>query len=282
MSEFNIEKIHDTVWIFKGAIENPQDIIDYYENNTEWLDWYTFGKVTNLFGPVYEFNSFPTKQEWQEKMEKNIDESKDSQYLSIKKQIDELFYDTTSLYLKENNIPLDNWRFENWNIAKYQPLEIDPGYIMMHHTDFQRELEYSPGNKFVVTAVFYLNDNYDGGEVEYRFVDGKDLQNVIADYSYKPSAGDVAVFLSGHPHYHGVRSVNNGEKYIIRTYWRHIQEAHPKWKELQEKYGNEVWEQMESDRLRYDRDHSVSVNNIPLFTDFEEYYYKLENNELEN
>jgi hypothetical protein len=280
MPEFNIEKIHDTVWIFKRAIENPQDIIDYLENNTEWIDWYTFGKVTDIHGPVYNFNSFPTKEEWKEQFDANVDSRKDSKLLEIKKQIDNLFYDATSLYLKENNIDLDNWIFENWNTAKYIPLEDDPGYVMMHHTDFQRDLEYAPGNKFIVTAVFYLNDNYKGGEIEYRFVDGKDLQNIVADYSYKPSAGDVAVFLSGHPHYHGVKAVTEGEKYIIRTYWRHFQHAHPLWSDLKEKYGEEVWTQMQKDKHKYDEKTYGSINNIPFVSDFEEYYNKLENNEL--
>jgi hypothetical protein len=280
MSEFNIEKIHDTVWIFKRAIENPQDIIDYLENNTKWIDWYTFGKVTDIDGPAYNFNSFPTKEEWKEQFDANVDSRKDSKLLEIKKQIDNLFYDTTSLYLKENNINLDNWRFESWNTAKYIPLEVDPGYIMMHHTDFQRDIEYAPGNKFAVTAVFYLNDNYEGGEVEYRFVDGKDLENIVADYSYKPSAGDVAVFLSGHPHYHGVKAVTSGEKYIIRTYWRYFQDAHPRWTELKEKYGEEVWTQMQKDKHKYDERTYGTINNIPFVSDFEEYYNKLENNEL--
>jgi hypothetical protein len=280
MPEFNIEKIHDTVWIFKRAIENPQDIIDYLENNTEWIDWYTFGKVTNIDGPVYSFDSFPTQEEWKKEFDANVDNRKDSKYLDIKEQIDNLFYDATSLYLKENNINLDNWRFENWNTAKYTPLEVDPGYIMMHHTDFQRDIEYAPGNKFAVTAVFYLNDNYEGGEVEYRFVDGKDLQNIVADYSYKPSAGDIAVFLSGHPHYHGVKSVTKNEKYIIRTYWRYVQDAHPRWTELKEKYGEEVWTQMQKDKHKYDERTYGTINNIPFVSDFEEYYNKLENNEL--
>ena len=280
MSEFNIEKIHDTVWIFKKAIENPQDIIDYLENNTEWLDWYTFGKVTAINGPVYNFDSFPTKEEWKQQFDANVDSRKERKLLDIKKQIDNLFYDATSLYLKENNINLNNWIFENWNTAKYEPLDVDPGYIMMHHTDFQREMEYAPGNKFAVTAVFYLNDNYEGGEVEYRFVDGKDLKNIVADYSYKPSAGDIAVFLSGHPHYHGVKAVTKGEKYIIRTYWRYFQDAHPRWTELKEKYGEEVCTQMQKDKHKYDERTYGTINNIPFVSDFEEYYNKLENNEL--
>ena len=279
MENFNIEKIHNTIWIFKNVIKDSNSIVDYFENNREWQDWYTFGKVSLGNAPHYSFNSFPSKEEWEQKVNEGLGARKDAKDVEIKKQIDNLFYDMTSLYLKENNIELDNWIFENWNLAKYQPGPSDE-YVMHHHTDYQRELDYGPGNKFGVTVVFYLNDNYTGGEVEYRFIEGNDLNNVAEDYTYKPSAGDAVVFLSGHPHYHGVRSVTEGEKYIIRTYWRYNKEAHPKWKEMQEKYGAEVWEQMEKDRHAYDRSYSGMINNIPVVMNFEEYYNKLENNEL--
>ena len=287
MKDFNIEKIHNTIWIFKNALKNHKEIVDYFENNIEWGDWYTFGKVSLANGPIYNFDSFPSKEEWSKKVKDNLELTLDPGYLEIKEQIDNLFYDMTSLYLKENGLSLDNWIFENWNLAKYHAVQNNPGetdkdsYVMHHHTDFQRDLEYAPGNKFGVTVVFYLNDNYDGGQVEYRFIDGNDLNNIAEDYTYKPSAGDVAVFLSGHPHYHGVKRVTSGEKYIIRTYWRYKQDAHPKWVELKEKYGD-AWEQMEKDRHAYDRSHSGMINNIPVIMNFEEYYHKLENNELPN
>jgi hypothetical protein len=276
MQNFNIEKIHKTIWIFKKALKNSQEIIDYFEKNKNWADWYTFGKVTVGNGMNYNFKSFPTKEEWEKQVELSLSSTQDETDAKIKKQINNLFYDITSLYLKENNIELDNWIFENWNLAKYK-LSNGSKYAMQHHTDFQRELEYAPGNKFGVTVVFYLNDNYEGGEVEYRLIEGNDLNNIAGDYTYKPSTGDVSVFLSGHPHYHGVRSVAKGEKYIIRTYWRYNKEAHPKWTELKEKYGD-AWEQMEKDRKIYDQKHSGKINNIPVVTNFEEYYKMIENN----
>lgn len=277
MQEFNIEKIHDTIWIFKNALKDSQDIIDYFENNRDWEDWYTFGKVSLGSGLSYNFNSFPTIEEWQAKVKHSLDQRKDDKDKYIKEKIDNLFYNATSLYLKENNISLENWVYENWNLAKYKATE-DAGYIMQHHTDFQRDADYNPGNKFAVTAVFYLNDDYEGGEVEYRFVEDETLENILEDYIYKPKSGDLVVFLSGHPHYHGVKSITKGEKYIIRTYWRYNKEAHPKWKEMQEKYGEEVWKEMERERFRFNRTNVEIINNIPKFINFEEYYNRIENN----
>lgn len=281
MSDFNIEKIQNTVWVFRNALKNPEEIIEYFNNNKKWDDWYTFGTMTNITGYDLHFDTFPTKEQWDEKF-KDINYSSALEG-SIIKKIDSLFYETTSLYLKENDVGIKKWIYQGWNVAKYIPNPADhPDYVMHHHTDFQREKAYQPGIKFGVTAVFYLNENYDGGEVQFRFVKDESLQVVTEDYTYKPGAGDVVVFLSGHPHYHGVSSVSNGEKYIIRTYWRFDQEAHPKWLEMQEKYGKEVWEEMEKERLKfsYIGENQTIINNIPKFIGFEEYYNKLEHKDI--
>lgn len=283
MQEFNIEKIHNTVWIFKNAIKNPQDIIDYYENNIEWKDWYTFGKVSSNPNAGYSFESFPTREAWQKKVQDKLIEDNEQKNKDIKVQIDNLFYDMTSLYLEENPIDVDNWIYGGWDLAKYFSRSIEESPMAMaFHTDFQREQADAPGTKFGVTAVFYLNDNYTGGEVCYRFFDPNDISIVVENFNYKPSAGDVAIFLSGHPHYHGVNTVTEGEKYIIRTYWRYYQDGSPKWRELEEKYGSEVFQQMEKDRRTYNFHNNLSVNDIQVFMDIEEYYNKFENNELEN
>ena len=278
-NNFNIEKIHDTVWVFKNALRDTDQIIQYFNNNKEWTDWYTFGTMTgNTREEIYEFDTFPTKEEWQNKLEDfyPLTFTKDDP-LYFEKTIDNLFYETTSLYLEHNSIDLDNWIYLPWNVAKYNA-NAQHAYIMHHHTDFQRELEYVPGIKFAITAVIYLNDNYEGGEVDFRFVD-ENIEIVKEDYSYKPEKGDIVVFLSGHPHYHGVRSVLSGEKYIIRTYWRYKKEAHPQWIYMQNKYG-ELWEDMEKERLRFTHRNHEIINNIPKFISFEEYYSKLESGQL--
>lgn len=278
-NNFNIEKIHDSIWVFKNALKDTDQIVEYFNNNKDWTDWYTFGKMTwDIREDAYEFKTFPTKEEWQSKLEQSYPSTfTKSDPLYFEKTIDNLFYETTSLYLEHNNIDLNNWIYLPWNVAKYNTNAQHP-YIMHHHTDFQRELEYVPGLKFAITAVIYLNDNYEGGEVDFRFVD-ENIEITKEDYSYKPGKGDIVVFLSGHPHYHGVRSVISGEKYIIRTYWRYKKEAHPQWIYMQNKYG-ELWEDMEKERLKFTHRNHEIINNIPKFIGFEEYYSKLESGQL--
>jgi hypothetical protein len=273
---FNIEKIDDLVWVFRGAIKNPKDFVKYFNENKEWKDWYTFGKVAD--GPNLDsgiFKEFPTLEEWTKA--KNYKETAPGEPQYFEAQIEDLFYHATKLYKESNNVSLDNWVEDGWNIAKYitNP-EHHKDYAMMHHTDYQREFAYNPGLKFGITAVFYLNEDYDGGEIMFRFLDENDPWIIKKDYSYKPSAGDILVFPSGPPHYHGVKAVTSGEKYIIRNYWRYEYPGHPLWLKLQEKYGEDIWRQLEDQRLKFNRDSTnvQSINNIPFWMEFEEYYKK--------
>jgi hypothetical protein len=273
---FDIEKIHETAWVFKNAIKNSQDFVDYFESNQEWKDWYTFGKMSE--GPDWPpttFEKFPTVEEWEDSKPYSDTSVGSKNYFA--NQIDDLFYYATKAYVEANNVSLDNWSVDGWNVAKYVPNpEEHEDYVMMHHTDFQREFEYNPGLKFGITAVCYLNDSYDGGEVLFRFLDENDPSIIKEDYTYKPAAGDIVVFPSGPPHYHGVKAVSNGEKYIIRTYWRYDYPGHPLWLKLQEKYGEDIWRQLEDQRLKFNRnsDNVEVINNIPFWLGFEDYYKK--------
>lgn len=270
---FNIQKIQDTVWVFKNAIENPQDYVEYFKNKDGWEDWYTFGKHLN--GPNFSvsFDDFPTLEQWKLQKSNNLGDFGDLP--SFENKINDLFYAATKTYIEENGIDIDNWTYKGWNVAKYRSND-ENEYVMVHHTDYQREFSHNPGTKFAVTAVFYLNDDYEGGEVAFRFLDDDDPSVIKEDYDYKPSAGDIVVFLSGHPHYHGVKAVTGGEKYIIRTYWKYDYAGHPLWLKLQKRYGEDIWEQMEHARLKFNRDskNMDHINNIPFWVPFEEYYKK--------
>jgi hypothetical protein len=268
---FEIQKIHDTVWVFKNAIKDSHLIVEYFENSKEWKDWYTFGKMAQASNfEVMSFENFPSPEDWEERVSQV---SHNQGHLENK--INDLFYNATRLYVEANQVNLDNWVFKQWNVAKYEE-KPNEQYAMMHHTDFQREFAYNPGSKFGVTCVAYLNDNYSGGEVMFRFLDENDTSIIKEDYSYTPQKGDMVIFMSGHPHYHGVRAVTEGEKYIVRMYWMYEYQGHPLWLALKEKYGEDIWKQMEDARLKHNRSQEAItiVNNIPFWQSFEEYYSK--------
>lgn len=272
MSNFNIQKIHDTIWVFKNAFKETELFLDYIKDKN-WEDWYTFGKKTQLTGFQYKFDNFPSPEEWENKQP--FDESSNVEFGYFENKINNLFYEVTKLYVEHNNVSLDNWMYSGWDVAKYhEDSNSESDYIMMHHTDFVRNVAYTPGQKFGITAVFYLNDNYSGGEVAYRFLNNDNISIIEEDYIYKPEKGDIVVFMSGHPHYHGVKTVTKGEKYIIRNYWRYEYPGHPLWLKLEEKYGKEEWSDKEYKRKKFNEDpNNIAIlNNIPFWMSFEEYY----------
>jgi|AntAceMinimDraft_1070359.scaffolds.fasta_scaffold00448_38 Rps23 Pro-64 3,4-dihydroxylase Tpa1-like proline 4-hydroxylase len=74
----------------------------------------------------------------------------------------------------------------------------------------------------LISTVSYLNDDYDGGEIEFR------QSNVVI----KPVVGDIVFFPSNYLYVHEVMATQNGTRYSM-PHWFHSQ------KEIQESTGEE-------------------------------------------
>ena len=89
-----------------------------------------------------------------------------------------------------------------------------PGQLQMPHAD--KELHDGPDagqpNDFPwydIAGLFYLNDDYQGGELYFP------LQNI----EFKPKAG-AAYFFPGDKNFiHGVREIKSGIRYVIPFFW---------------------------------------------------------------
>ncbi len=268
MNDFNIEKIHDKIWIFKNAYKYSQDFIDYYESlppfgepNDNWEAWYTFGDHRRIITPALSWESFPTQEDFNAKVFKSIEKDQHKNHL-VEEALNS-FYHVTKKYLEENNISLPNWRWEPFDIASYNPgagAGIDHG--MSFHTDFQYERKDEPGSKFGYTCLFYLNDNYEGGEIMFKEL-SDDLNEILWKESYKPSAGDIIVFPSGHPIYHATRKCQINKKYLLRFYWRYEFEGSSEYWSERKRFSNEEdWEIYISEkRKQAGIARGISINN---------------------
>lgn len=256
---FDIEKIHPQIFVFKNALSNSKDIVDHYSSPFySWEPWYTFGSQLNLSNDTINFYNLPTKEEWDNNtkiigqneianflnsfMKKSIQEGnglglneeillflENSKEYST--QIKNLFYDITKFYFEENNLNRDSLLFNSFNIAKYNDnAGVDDTLAMNYHTDFRQEEVSKEGYNFYVTCLFYLNEDYEGGEISFKILDEKQ-ERIEFSLDYKPNAGDVLVFPSTPPFYHGVKKATGKEKYIVRTYWKNMQPANPNFNE---------------------------------------------------
>lgn len=245
--------------------------IDNNENHLIWreaTDWSIFGKNISFDGSHVTSDvsvSFPPN---------SIEEEYYNKEKSYVKEIINAFEVSTSHYLNIQNVKKnDSWimmypaicRYDVTTEENYRGEGSEGPLAMTYHTDYEILKAEQPGNKFVLTCTVYLNDDYEGGEIEF-------LANGEVTV-YKPKAGDVVVFPSGHPnyfseeftYYHGVRAITNGKKFFLRIFWTEPYAGSEEWLANQAKYGEEVWAEMEKARIVAGmRTHEATMREINI------------------
>lgn len=245
-NEVEVLKLHEKIWVFKNAFKGSVDMIDYYLKNHvhTQTEWYEFGHHMIIPLNGHTWDSFPTKEQWQI----NSDNGKEHRAsVSTNIYVDEMlkvFYDSSQAYFDAVSVNYPNFKFDSADIAYYKDGVGTNDYQgMCYHTDFQEERREDPGLKFGTTALFYLNDNYDGGEISIiELSDNK--EDLISRIEYKPGAGDLVVFPSGHPFYHSPMIARNGIKYLIRTYWKYEYEGSEAWHLEKSQHTEDEWKEV--------------------------------------
>lgn len=241
----DVEILDPLIYVYHDAFPDPEEYIERINALDEWQSWYTFGEQVHLGGIPVMYNTFPTREEWDATIADHLWRTKRPHLEPLL----EVFYQTSSHYVKETGAELPNWIQTNPGLCKYYPDTSIHGFhnlAMHYHTDYQQDAEPEPGNKFAITSTMYLNDDYDGGEISFKVYDENDENFTLIDY--KPRKGDVVIFEARHPYYHGVRTVRGGEKYFIRTNWCYYYSGDPEWLAERERYPEDVWKQMEAKR----------------------------------
>ena len=220
-----------------------------------WTQWSIFGTYLN---PIFPEFLMGTRHANIENIKTKTAAQEDQKNFGI--EMMENFHLVTEDYIKTYNIDVDldatsiddngnttpTWRWTGGTIGRYHiSTDSEPGG-MRYHSDYVREQGHSPGYKFAITCTIYYNDDYEGGEVD--FVMGDKL------FKYKPEAGDLLVFPSGHPDYlteegkpylHGVMPSYNKNKFLSRMYWQKYQKGTDDWYAKEKEFGKEVWEKMQ-------------------------------------
>lgn len=255
MNNIKVVDIDKNISVFTGLIPNSLKMVETFKQSEkdpdssylfkDWRDWSRFGSYVWQVGGKLD----------------NLDDVKDTvlykEEQSIMEEINNAFHYATSEYLKSRGLEVgDDWVIMGPSISKYgyeNSIEggsgID-GLEMLYHTDYVTLEGEWPGNKFILTCTMYLNDDYDGGDISFMLPNKQ-----IIDY--KPKAGDVLVFPSGHPellsqegkYLHGVKSIYKNDKYLIRCFYQKPYAGSKAWFEGEEKYGKEEWARIEKERV---------------------------------
>lgn len=86
--------------------------------------------------------------------------------------------------------------YEVFNFVKYEG----------EGKEFKIHADDGPAYKAAVSAVIYLNDDYEGGEIAFPRMD-----NLVI----KPSLGDIAIFPSNYIYEHASLPIKSGTKYCV-------------------------------------------------------------------
>jgi len=196
----NIKIDKDNIVYYTGLLKDPKDFIDTIERLdkeclenspiSKWKIW-TASNVDKIFGSVKSASFSNTAS-------RNI---KDSEEILISLKIKSIVEECAKDYKEKTGINPD-FLPDYYTINKYLP-----GVYMGPHVDYEGEGRTTliPS----VSMVFYLNDNYEGGSVDFP------EQGI----SIKPEAGSLIIFPSSKPYYHDPKPVTSGTKYMIPLFW---------------------------------------------------------------
>jgi hypothetical protein len=270
----NVVEIYPKIFVYKGLfkdINKTYSLLKESEGKEDglfspWSQWSRFGQYIN---PIFMNHNDNLKIEHVQNLKTSTE--KQEEHKQVLLEILNNFMIATKDYIQKNNVDFDEnriipdikdergnlikeWEYTGPSIARYRTDFEDP-LAMTYHTDYIREPIVSPGHKFAITALTYFNDDYEGGEIDF-------IANGEA-YMYKPEAGDLLVFPSGHPellmseesvYLHGVFPAYHNSKYLSRMYWTKYSSGVEEWFENEEKFGKQKWYDMQEEIMEKFRD----------------------------
>lgn len=237
------EEIYPGIIVYRNMLSNPQKAFEIMENSEahsngkyffkKWEPWAHFGTYTQ--------SKNPNEQESAEKSQQYYDEKNlyDEIAVSYDRVISHYFSHTLIDIPKAARYSGQSWckYFNKIDVMKNK-------MTMQYHTDFIISQRDMPGEKFHTTCTFYINDNYEGGEIEF-YING----DIV---THKPKAGDLVVFPSTEPYFHGVKTIPSGNKYFIRNFVVYTYEGSSEWLENQKRFGAYKWAKQEIERIEHE------------------------------
>jgi len=244
MKNYTVKPLYHKINVYKGLLPDHKEIFEIIkstESNTgenyfnPWTAWSAFGL----------YSSTKDKNNVKDRLGSN--ETFDKEYWAAERVWDS-YNIAIEDYIKQYNIELpEGSALGSSSFCKYHT-NVDAlknNLTMQYHTDFKQSEKDMPGKQFFLTCTVYINDDYEGGEIEF-YVDGEFVP------AYKPEAGDIMVFPSGEPYYHGVKTATRGNKYLIRNFMVYPNPGSPEWLKNQIEYGALKWAEMEKKRVDSD------------------------------
>lgn len=176
---------------------------------------------------------------------------------------------------------IDGMVFADIEVLQHR-INNDSEFTIDIHTDWHEQRQDWPGPKQIATYTFYLNDDYEGGEVDFISENEKSMT------TFKPKKGDITAFPSGRPYWHSARAAHSGKnKLFIRIFACKQYIGSQSWIRGTALYGVENWLEKEKNKVTSFVDEGgnsrkivvgdIDINNtynlLPLFVDNDKIFY---------
>lgn len=176
---FDLTKLEDNIYYYQNLYDNPDGLIKYLDNFLEWETWYSSSHSDVLYG------------EWSGRNKPLPPDV----FHFLKNNITRCLNDYAEKTGNKFGWIPDAYVVQKYSLNKYMGI----------HTDSD---DISSEKMPTVSAVLYLNDNYEGGELVFP------EQNI----KIKPTAASMVVFPSYPPYYHDPMPVTSGTKYMSTAF----------------------------------------------------------------
>jgi hypothetical protein len=263
MSELNHIELYPKIDVYRNVLDNPNELYEIMNQSEKTSDGKYFLRTWDQWA---HFGTYTQKKDMGEVSQDILSEE---MFIKEKKFVEEVEAAYTKVildYVERHGIELpEGWHFSGCSYSKYNA-KIDTllnKMTMQYHTDHITSQKDMPGDKFFITCTMYINDDYDGGDIEF-YIDGKLI-------NHKPKAGDILVFPSTEPYYHGVKTINTNEKFFVRNFIMTPHNGTEEWLANQRRYGAYAWAKMEKERIEYEDKRNMIYFNDGEILPYEEY-----------
>lgn len=186
----------DRIFYFKNVLENPREIVDLIESTNDslteldalekWTAWRSNNDPDHIFGQ-------------QKQTRKAALATSNDEVVFIYTQLETAILEAAKYYEQATNTSVGVP--QQLSISKYFE-----GASMGPHVDWDEDhARLEP----IVSAVMYLNDDYEGGELHFK-------EQLV---TIKPEAGSIVIFPSVEPFYHQSKEIISGSKYMSPIFW---------------------------------------------------------------
>jgi len=187
--------IFNGISIYRNAIQNSKDIIEAteYSLSRNWKE----ATVMNADGSITE-SSIRTNELMFLPHINEINENETDASILVSFEFHKAFKPCIVDFCTKFTIDVDVNVSTAYQILRYGESE----HYIPH-------LDDGKNTRRRVSAIGYLNDNYEGGELWFPNL----------NFNYYPTAGDIVVFPSGAPYTHEAKPVKQGIKYSVVNWW---------------------------------------------------------------